>query len=296
MWRPLRRRPRAVLAAGLAAVAGLLAACGSIAAAGHAPGPPATGVGMAGQPMPGMTGDIPGKGLLATAAGLTLRPLTGSVPAGQVSAYRFQIVRAGGSPLTRYQPGQARLLHFYLVRDDLSGFEHLHPALAADDTWTVRVRPAQAGSYRVFTQFTGLPAGKPVSLVLSRPLTVTGPAAPQAPLPAPAATTRVAGYTLAITGRPQAGRDSALAITVTCHGHAVTRLQPYLGAYAHLTAFHQGDLGFAHLHPSGPVRGGHGGPVLHFHAVLPEAGLYRLFVQFQAGGTLRTAQVTLPAS
>jgi len=162
-----------VLAAGLAAAAGLLAACGITAAAGHAPGPPATGAGMASQPMPGMAGDIPGKGLLATAAGLTLRPLTGSVPAGQASAYRFQIIQAGGSPLTRYQTGQTRQLHFYLVRDDLTGFQHLHPALAVGGTWTVRVRPAEAGSYRVFTQFTGLPAGKPVSLVLSRPLTVT---------------------------------------------------------------------------------------------------------------------------
>ncbi len=131
------------------------------------------------------------------------------------------------------------------MRDDLTGFEHLHPALAAGGTWTVRVRPAEAGSYRVFTQFTGLPAGKPVSLVLSRPLTVTGPAAPPAPLPAPAATTQVAGYTLTVTGHPEAGRDSALTVTVTRHGHPVTSLQPYLGTYAHLTAFHQGDLGFA---------------------------------------------------
>ncbi len=45
------------------------------------------------------------------------------------------------------------------MRDDLTSFEHLHPALAAGDTWTVRVRPGEAGSYRVLTQFTGLPAG-----------------------------------------------------------------------------------------------------------------------------------------
>ena len=54
--------------------------------------------------------------------------------------------------------------------------------------------------------------------------------------------------------------------------------------------------GFAHLHPSGPVHGDRGGPVLRFHAVLPESGRYRLFVQFRVGGTLRTAQVTLPVS
>jgi hypothetical protein len=294
--KPLARRHQALLTAGLAAAAGLLAACGSAAAAGHAPRPPAASSSMTSRPMPGMAGDIPGKGLLATAAGLTLRPLTGPVPAGQASVYRFQIIQAGGSPLTRYQTEQTKLLHFYLVRNDLTGFEHLHSALAADGTWTVRVRPAKAGSYRVFTQFTGLPAGEPVSLVLSWPLTVTGPTAPQVPLPDPATTTQVAGYTLTVTGHSQVGRDSALTITVTRHGHPVTSLQPYLGTYAHLTAFHEGDLGFAHLHPSGPVHGSHGGPVLHFRAILPESGRYRLFVQFQAGGTLHTAQFTLPVS
>jgi hypothetical protein len=148
----------------------------------------------------------------------------------------------------------------------------------------------------VFTQFTGRPAGKAVSMVLSRPLTVTGPASPPAPLPAPAATTQADGYTLAITGSPRAGTAAPLTVTVTRNGKPVTNLQPYLGTYAHLTAFHQGDLAFAHLHPLGAVNGDHGGPTLHFDAVLPEPGSYRLFLQFLAGGRLRTAQVTVPVS
>src|SRR5258708_38366239 len=90
--RPPARRPRAVLAAGLAATAVLVAACGSTAAAGHAPRPPPAGAGMAGQPMPGMAGDIPGQGLLAPAAGLTLPPLTGSVPAWHATAYPFPTI------------------------------------------------------------------------------------------------------------------------------------------------------------------------------------------------------------
>jgi hypothetical protein len=243
-----------------------------------------------------MAGSIPGMGLLGAASGLTLRPLTISVPAGQASLYRFRIIQADGAPLTSYQADQTRLLHFYLVRDDLTGFEHLHPALAPDGTWTVTIRPADAGSYRVFTQFTGSPAGQAVSLVLSRPLTVTGPSSPPASLPAPAATTQAGGYTLAITGSPRAGTAAPLTVAVTRNGKPVTDLQPYLGAYAHLTAFHQGDLGFAHLHPAGPVNGDHGGPALHFDAVLPEPGSYRLFLQFQASGRLHTAQVTLPVS
>src|SRR5258708_17897997 len=111
--RPPARRPRAVLAAGLAATAVLVAACASTAAAGHAPGAPATGAGMAGQPMPGMAGDIPRQGLLATAAGLTLRPLTGPVPAGRARGYWFQTIQSGGCPQTPYPTRHTPHLHFY---------------------------------------------------------------------------------------------------------------------------------------------------------------------------------------
>ena len=32
---------------------------------------------------------------------------------------------------------------------------------------------------------------------------------------------------------------------------ATVTSSPYLDTYAHLTAFHEGDLAFAHLHPHG---------------------------------------------
>ena len=289
------RSPRALLTIGVVAAAGLLAACGSTATKTSS-GPATTGMNMGGPSMPGMdmSETIPGKGLLPTASGLTLRPSTTSVPAGQTSVYRFQIVQADGTPVTNYQVEQTKLLHFYLVRDDLTGFEHLHPTLAADGTWNVNINPADGGSYRVFTQFIGRPANKTVGLVLSQPLTVTGPASPAAPLPAPKTATEVDGYTLNIAGKPKANSPTALTVTVTHNGSPVTDLQPYLDTYAHLTAFHQGDLGFAHLHPSGTVNGDHGGPTLHFDAVLTDTGNYRLFLQFQTGGNLHSAQITLP--
>lgn len=313
---PLPPTPRRGMlrAAGLVVAAGLLAACGNTVAAAQSPRSHATDMGMAGPPMPGMdmagmdmAGTTPGNGLLATASSLTLRSLTSSVPAGRPSAYRFAIVRADGGPLTSYRAEQTKLLHLYVVRDDLTGFEHLHPALNPGGTWTVTINPAKAGSYRVFTQFTSLrsgraaarPGGRAVSVVLSRPLLVTGPVTPPVPLLAAAATTRVDGYTVHIAGRIEAGRAGALTMIVTRAGRPATGLQPYLGAYAHLTAFHEGDLGFAHLHPSdaaGPMTRDSAGPALHFDAVLPETGDYRLFLQFRADGRLHTAQLTLPVS
>ncbi len=66
-----------------------------------------------------------------------------------------------------------------------------------------------------------------------------------------------------------------------------------MDTYAHLTAFHQGDGAFAHLHPTTAVTGDQGGPTLAFHAELAKPGNWRLFLQFQTAGALHTAAVTV---
>ncbi|WP_275298633.1 MULTISPECIES: hypothetical protein [Streptomyces] len=41
------------------------------------------------------------------------------------------------------------------------------------------------------------------------------------------------------------------------------------------------------------MSGDHGGPDLSFHSMLPKAGNWRMFLQFQTGGKLHTAALTL---
>jgi hypothetical protein len=107
----------------------------------------------------------------------------------------------------------------------------------------------------------------------------------------------VDGYTLTLRGPLRAGGESSpLTVTASKNGQPVTDLQPYLDTYAHLTAFHDGDLAFAHIHPQGSVAGDHGGPTLIFDAMLPKQGNWRLFLQFQTGSVLHTAAVTVPVS
>lgn len=95
------------------------------------------------------------------------------------------------------------------------------------------------------------------------------------------------------TGDLTAGKAAELTVSVANDGKPVTDLQPYLDTYAHLTAFHEGDQAFAHLHPETKVSGDRGGPDLPFHAQLPDAGNWRLFLQFQTGDKLHTAALTL---
>jgi hypothetical protein len=246
--------------------------------------------GMAGMPMSS------GTGLASTANGYTLTAPHITPMAGMDMPVTFTISK-DGKPVTKFDPEQTKLLHFYLIRSDLSGFQHLHPAMAADGTWTVTPAAVGAGSYRFYVQFLPHANASDGALVLSRPFSVAGAdATTSAAVPAPSAGTTVDGYTINVAGTPKAGAETPLRLTFTRAGQPVTDLQPYLDTYAHVTALRSGDLAFAHLHPSGMVNGDHGGPTLTVNADLPEAGMYRLFIQFQTGGTLHTAAITLSAS
>jgi hypothetical protein len=245
--------------------------------------------------MPGMSGQM-SDGLAKSASGFTLAFQSATLPAGKPGTLRFRITGADGRPVTAFVLDDTKLLHFFLVRSDLTGYQHVHPTMAADGTWTASLAATQPGTYRAYAAFIARDnSGKAVPLVLSDTVTVPGSASPAA-LPAPSNTAKVDGYTLTLSGEPMAGMEHPLTVAVSKDGKPVTDLQPYLGTYAHLTAFHQNDMAFTHLHPEGTANGDHGGPKLTFHAQFGKPGTYRLFLQFRTGGTLHTAAFTLAVS
>jgi hypothetical protein len=171
-------------------------------------------------------------------------------------------------------------MHLIVVRRDLSGFQHLHPTLRADGTWTTPLTLPQAGTYRVFADFSV--DGKPTTL--ADDLQVDGAVSSRA-LPAPARTAAVDGFRVGLTdGAVRAGEESELTFAVTRGGRRVA-LQDYLGAKGHLVALREGDLAFLHVHPDADS--------LRFEATFPNAGRYRLFLQFQVAGRVHTAPFTL---
>lgn len=156
----------------------------------------------AGMAMPGM--NVPDGGLASSADGFTLVMLTPVLAAGQPGLLRFQVT-AAGKPVTTFMPDQTKLMHLYLIRSDLTGFQHVHPVMAPGGTWTVRLAAHEPGSYRVFAAFTAsTAAGKPVPLVLSAPVMVPGTAAATR-LPPPSGKAIADGYTLLLGGTAMAG-------------------------------------------------------------------------------------------
>ena len=290
-------RARWAVAGLTGAVLFVAAACGGQSGTAASAAPATPSMATPGQSTSGMSFGMhdmfSGDGLAAEASGLRLTPAGSSLPANQASVFRFQIRGTDGIPVTSFQPDQTKLMHLYLIRSDLTGFQHVHPTVASDGTWTANLTATPAGSYRAYASFIARVSGRDVPLVLSQPVTVPGMTA-TVPLPAPSTSTTTDGYTLTVSGAtPMAGMTHMLMVAVTKGGNPVNDLQPYLDTYAHLTAFHAGDLAFTHLHPQGTVDGDHGGPTLSFDAALPEAGNWRLFLQFETAGTLHTAELTL---
>jgi len=297
-----RRLSAALLAA---ATVSALAACSSSATSSPTGmggmGVPATvsspsmsASGMAGMDMNSSEPMYSGTGLSASDGGFTFAPVESTLPGGSDVLLHFKITDSAGGVVTAFQPDQTKLMHLYLIHPDLSGFEHVHPTMSADGTWTANFAGLTPGSYRVYVAFNAKnPSGATVAEVLSKTVSVSGTRAP-ASLPAVASTTVVDGFTLTVGGAMMAAMSHPLTVTISKDGRPVTDLQPYLETYAHLTAIHAGDLAFAHLHPEGAAAvTDTGGPTLTFQTVMPERGDWRVFIQFQTDGILHTAAITL---
>ncbi|MGH8880897.1 MAG: hypothetical protein ACRD0P_26680, partial [Stackebrandtia sp.] len=55
-------------------------------------------------------------------------------PAGRGTAVpvSFRILDSGGRAVTQYDLEHTKLLHFYVLRDDMAHYQHLHPELRGD--------------------------------------------------------------------------------------------------------------------------------------------------------------------
>ena len=241
-----------------------------------------------------MAGDgVPG--LAVTGDGLALHVERTDLPRGRRADLRFRIAGRDGRPVTAFQVEHDRRLHLIVVRRDGQDFQHLHPRMSADGTWSMPVELPEAGSYRMFADFkTG-----DRTHTLGADLFVDG-ATDWRDLKAPANVADAGdGYRVSL-----AGGGSHLRFQVTLDGEPV-RVEPYLGANGHLVALRQGDLAYLHVHPlSHGAMGGHGdhgsmgdhaapgGDAIDFEAEFPSAGRYALYLQFKHEGRVHTAQFT----
>ncbi|WBB96417.1 hypothetical protein O7553_24390 [Solwaraspora sp. WMMA2059] len=227
-------------------------------------------------------------GLSVSVGGYTLVPVRRQLPVGEQVDLRFQIVDADQRPVTAFDVVHDKPMHLIIARRDLTGYQHLHPTMAPDGTWSVPVRLAAAGIWRLYTDFTLRDSdGTPVALTLGVDLVVAGEYLPT-DLPAAADTTEVDDFTVRMRGVAQRGVVTPLLFEVGRAGQSPT-LEPYLGAYGHLVALRDGDLGYLHVHPEAELVDG----AVKFWLTAPSPGDYRMFLDFQVAGEVHTAEFTV---
>ena len=228
-----------------------------------------------------MAGGLPG--LASTAEGFALVPTSDTQPPGRPAEYRFTIRGEDGAPVTVFDEEHTKRMHLIVVRRDFAGFIHEHPVMGADGTWTATLNIAEAGVYRVFADFV-VDGDKHT---LGADLFVPGSFDP-IPLAAPKDSTAIAdGYEVDLDAEIVAGEESELSFTIRRGGQLVADIPDYLGAKGHLVALRGRDLAYLHVHADEDR--------LSFAADFPSPGTYRLFIQFEHGGQVRTASFTINA-
>jgi len=233
---------------------------------------------------------MPG-GLAVSVGGYTLEAAPTMFEAGREETFGIRILDLAGRVVRDLDEQHGVRMHLVVVRRDLTRYQHLHPSLGVEGTWSVPLTLPEPGVYRAFVDF----AVRGESLTLGVDLSVPGYYEPRS-LPAPTDVARIGDYEVALdAGVETAGSEAVLVFHITRRGKEVVSIEPYLGALGHLVVLREGDLAYLHVHPldtSGTADGASGGRI-SLHAWFPSVGRYRLFLQFAHEGLVHTAAFTI---
>lgn len=222
----------------------------------------------------------------------------------------FTVREPSGQPLTRYRrgPGPHTGIHLIIVRRDLALIIHRHPRIGPLGRVAQPIDFPSAGPYRVLVDVYPAVKGAPRNFQLHANLRVAGVYHPK-PLPAFRPVAIVDGYRIAlrVPRRIHPIDPVTLTATITDPAGKLVTFHPWFGALAHAIFFRAGTLDYFHTHVCGPntpgctsifggakVVGRPAGPgKLNVGVLLPVAGTWRLFLQFQDNGKIISAPFTL---
>jgi hypothetical protein len=222
----------------------------------------------------------------------------------------------GGESVAEFSTVHERLLHLFIVSRDLESFAHVHPEPDGRGAFQVK-QDAPPGEYVVIADF--LPKKGTAQMVhraivtpgyrgsLFRPAPELKPDLPNSTAPSQTAAgmgnprwssaektidgLRVRLETADLVG----GRRGILRFWLfdAASGAPVTDLEPFLGAPGHMLIVNTTLTEAIHGHPEEPDART---PFVTFTPLMPAAGAYKLWAQFQRGGKVVTVPFVIAVS
>ena len=210
-----------------------------------------------------------------------------------------------GKQVKQFAVMHEKLFHLFVISQDLSEFQHIHPDFLSDGTFTIETTLPRAGHYKIYSDIYPVEG---VPQVLQTDLSTAGYKSDlfssQARLtPDSSLTKTVGGVKVELKLEPEeiiAGRPVSLKyhLTDAKSGEPIKDLSPYLGALGHTLILSEDQTDYVHSHPEELVGEGgkplsQSGPDIVFEALLPRPGIFRIWTQFLRGETLSTVSFTV---
>jgi hypothetical protein len=197
----------------------------------------------------------------------------------------FRVINpATGEVVKHFAIVHEKLMHLFLVSENLEYFSHNHPVLQSDGAFDLNVMLPMGGMYRTLADF--YPADSVPQLAVDT-LFVSGQAPPsrveECLLPSKAA--NMTASLRMDPPEPIAGLQSKLFYTLD----PVDGLELYLGVWAHMLIASRDLIDMLHVHPFLKDESS----TIQFNVIFPRSGLYRIWTQFQRKGVVDTTVFTV---
>lgn len=195
-----------------------------------------------------------------------------------------------GKPVDKFDIFQEKLMHLIVVSNDLEHFDHLHPAYKENGRFEVSANFPKPGEYTLFSDYK--PAGQSETLSLTN-ISIPG----TVPLPKSLSkyekTKNLSDTKVSLNispGKIKAGEDISLTFDIKDNkNQPVKDLKTYLGEKGHLVIIKASSnltkADYIHGHamkdtPDGQVK---------FMTKFPQSGTYKMWMQFDRNGKIKTA-------
>ena len=202
----------------------------------------------------------------------------------------IDIQDATGKPINKFDIFQEKIMHLIVVRDDLQFFDHIHPEYKENGRFEVTTNFPESGNYTLFSDYK--PAGNKENVSLMN-ITIPG----TVPLPKNLekfTKTKTISDTKVNLNISEKNIKAGQAVTLSFDlkdqkNQPIKDLQPYLGEKGHLVIIKSSSplttSDYIHAHAmKDPANG-----KVEFHTKFPKSGTYKMWMQFNRNGQIKTA-------